>query len=422
MNISRIFAQAVVRRLAYLFVGLVAAFGVQAFSEAFAACPPTIGARQIAAGISVTYTTREQARLACESTGSPGIGGSSSGWHDRYETAGCVADEANKRFVLQWNHIGVWSSCEVYYGDINATKNTQATGWYYQVEALCSFDDPPLPSGHVQCGGADFSTCPYTVCSGGCGYDQPGGGLDGYVIDGTRWVTTTGWMPRGEDCSVGSTPGLGTPPTDNDGDGTSDGNDGSPNNPGSGGGGGEGGESQPEDGSSPCGGPGQPACEEDGSNQGSGKGNTSGGGGNCQTPPSSTGDAILAQIAYQAWATRCAVEAQGQGGSGAGPGEGDGDGEQPGWTKGNGPAVPEDTSGQDIDDASDWGIGLSADLLDTENIFGNSSCPALPSFSIMGYEIDTSTFSWWCTLISIMRAAILIMGAFTAIQILLRGF
>jgi hypothetical protein len=37
--------------------------------------------------------------------------------------------------------------------------------------------------------------------------------------------------------------------------------------------------------------------------------NVSVGGGNCQTPPQSTGDGIAAMVAYQTWATRCQVEA-----------------------------------------------------------------------------------------------------------------
>lgn len=207
-------------------------------------------------------------------------------------------------------------------------------------------------------------------------------------------------------------------PPDGDGDGSSDENDEAPNNPGDTGGedpnDGDAGDSD-EDGSETCGGPGQPVC--DGTNGGSGNGNTSGGGGNCQMPPHSSGDAILAQIAYQAWATRCAVEAQGQGGGGSGPGDGDGD--QPEWTEGDGPALPEDTSAEDVENASSWGVGLSTDLLDSENIFGESSCPQLPQLSFWGVEINTASFTWWCTLVTIMRAAILIMGAFTALQILL---
>lgn len=38
-------------------------------------------------------------------------------------------------------------------------------------------------------------------------------------------------------------------------------------------------------------------------------GNTAGGGGDCESPPITSGDAILGMVATQTWATRCAVEA-----------------------------------------------------------------------------------------------------------------
>ncbi len=45
-----------------------------------------------------------------------------------------------------------------------------------------------------------------------------------------------------------------------------------------------------------------------GAGDGDEDGNESGGGGDCQAPPVSSGDPLLAQIASQAWATRCAIE------------------------------------------------------------------------------------------------------------------
>lgn len=45
--------------------------------------------------------------------------------------------------------------------------------------------------------------------------------------------------------------------------------------------------------------------DEEGGDEGD---NVSHGGGNCATRPESSGDGILAQIAYQTWATRCAIE------------------------------------------------------------------------------------------------------------------
>lgn len=259
-----------------------------------------------------------------------------------------------------------------------------------------------------------------TVCDNECKFQCDGASIEA-VIDGDRRThcALPTWSPTGEQCS-NTGPG-GIPPsqpasTDSDGDGTSDDNDTSPNNPGQGGGGGENGEGQPEDGSGNCGGDGQPACGSPGT--GSGNGNTSGGGKDCSTPPSSTGDAILAQIAYQTWATRCAITGPGNAGPGTGAGQGEGNGEQPDWTKGDGPAVPTDDTDY-VAETRQWGIGISTDLLDQENIFGSSSCPALPTFSIFGIEINSAGWSFWCQLVAVMRGIIMLVGAFTAIQILL---
>lgn len=155
----------------------------------------------------------------------------------------------------------------------------------------CPSDAPPLDGGWVK-----GDQLPYSTCSGSCAYTSetlPGDHVQrSRTVDGETYWSTSGWQAMGQTCTAGSSDGV-APPSDTDGDGTSDGNDSGPNNPGIGGGGGGGG----EDGS------GQP-----GEGGGSGNGNTSGGGGNCKTPPHSTGDAILAQIAYQSWATRCAIE------------------------------------------------------------------------------------------------------------------
>lgn len=47
----------------------------------------------------------------------------------------------------------------------------------------------------------------------------------------------------------------------------------------------------------------------DGSGDGDGEDNSAGGGGDCESPPITSGDAILGMVATQTWATRCAVEA-----------------------------------------------------------------------------------------------------------------
>lgn len=428
MNVGRIFAHAVVRRIAYLVVGVFVALLAQCVAEARAACPPVMPS---VPGTSMSGTA-EGALAECNAFPPVVMGGPSSGWHDRFSDRQCTLNESTKNVTIAYSHIGVWSDCETNYSGAEASKDFELDGWTWinhcpagevwnpvteqcEPEPDCSIDDPPLTGGSLQCATAGAEACPLATCSGGCTYADPGTSaiFPGYTIDGFFWISVAGWVPEGTTCTAGgTTPSPGTPPTDSDGDGASDGNDGAPNNPGDTGGNdphdGDSGDGD-EDGSGTCGGAGQPAC--DGTNGGSGQGNTSGGGGNCQTPPHSSGDAILAQIAYQTWATRCALE-----GEGSGPG---GDGDQPEWTEGDGPAVPEDTSAEDVENASSWGVGLSTDLLDTENIFGEASCPQLPEFSVMGYEINTASFTWWCTLVSIMRAAILVMGAFTALQILM---
>lgn len=105
-----------------------------------------------------------------------------------------------------------------------------------------------------------------------------------------------------------------------------------------------------------------------------------------------------------------------EGDEGDGSGEG---GEQPEWTKGDEPA--RDPEG-DADDVTDFGIGISPDLLDREEIFGAGSCPTFPAFQIMGVSVNpTADIPQWCTLVAIMRAAVLIMAAFTALGILTGG-
>jgi hypothetical protein len=281
----------------------------------------------------------------------------------------------------------------------------------------CSVDDPPLAdtAGMVAAPGNNPDECPIKTCQNGCEYLHNGDPVVRYfVIDQIAHCRVGGWEPTGRQCTASpETPTPAEPPTDSDGDGTSDGNDGNPNNPGSNG------SNQGQDESRACGGEGQPECAEDGSNAGSGNGNTSGGGGNCQTPPTSTGDAILAQIAFQTWATRCALEGNANEGKPDGtPGPGNDD--QPDWTKGNMPALP-DTGDVAPEDVSRFGIRYGPELLDQEAIFGSGSCPMIPPLTIMGVTVSLADFPAWCDFVRILRMCILIFGAVTALRILLGG-
>ena len=303
-------------------------------------------------------------------------------------------------------------------------------------------------------------------------------------VDGQKYITYSSMSAWGESCTTGSGGGgngfgeSGTPPSDGDGDGVSDGFDGSPNNPGQTSGPDgtpPGGPNKPEDGGgATCGVAGKPACPEDGSGKGSGNGNTSGGGGNCATPPTATGDAIAANVLYQTWATRCAIEGLTDGGAlkvkgsttvvGGGTG---GDGEEgsanfggctpqgsvaafacsgdpagciaaeqlaiqrcreqakdadnngiPDWAQADSPEIPGDGDG-DYEEP-EFGINVGTDMLDMENIFGSGLCPQF-TLTSRWISFNSADIPAWCTLVAIMRAVVLLMGAYAAIRILLGG-
>lgn len=325
----------------------------------------------------------------------------------------------------------------------NATKaavnygNTDAGGYSAWVARYASHDhanpgtsgeflsvvyEDVAPNGYVGFGGREFfywkpkdcsnkpdlgqsvysgANADFQICLDGCRYD--GGFCVQTSLDGGFTTACTSWHSSGQTCSFAPPT---TPPPDSDGDGSSDGNDSSPNNPGSGN------PNQPQDGGGKGNG--------NGSGEGSGNGNTSGGGGSCSSPPASTGDAILAQIAYQTWATRCAIEGAKDGngnlktsnGSASGGGEGEGEGTN------FGSSAPPADEPFDASEHQRFGIGLNSSMLDSEAIFGAGNCPV---FTITIYQstFSTSELPAWCDLLRVMRALVLLFGAFTALRILM---
>jgi len=377
------------------------------------------------------------------------------------------------------------------YVDVMRSGEVQSS-WYRQAQTNCPNGSPwdttknecatpcnqkpPLPSGtwviNAALGGAVNG-----VCKEGCAYVMPSNSIiPCQTVDGQTYCSVGGATPTNEITCNGINDLFGTPPQDSDHDGTSDANDGAPNNPGSTTGDGnppsqpQGPEGPKEDGSKACGGTGQPACppqgEGSGDGKGSGNGNTSGGGGDCGTKPTASGDAILANILFQTWSTRCATEALVKKGSavqGGGEGEGEGasvqdggctpqgsvagfycsgdpvgcktaeklaiancraqatdaDGNgQPDWTQGDSPEIPGDGDG-DFEEP-EFGINVGTGGLDTSDLFGGGSCPSF-SFSIFGEAVSTSDIPEWCGMVAIMRAAVLIMGAYLALRILYGG-
>lgn len=145
-------------------------------------------------------------------------------------------------------------------------------------------------------------------------------------------------------------------------------------------------------------------------------------GGACTAVPVCTGkacDAMEYAQLMQQWRSTCALEKIAKGDT-AGGSNSD--------KNGNGVAdvlegmgtVPEVGDGKaDIEGAKKFGIRLSTDKLDRDNIFGSGSCPEPPSFTIMGKTISGADFPYFCQAAAILKALIWIFGVYTAIQILM---
>lgn len=170
--------------------------------------------------------------------------------------------------------------------------------------------------------------------------------------------------------------------------------------------------------------------------QGEGNGNSASGGGNCQTPPATSGDPILGMIATQTWATRCAAEkgnsAKVTGDIGncdaafsvegdsvqanqlraqraqlcAGrPGEGQGSGSNP------------HEGAEDVDGPGKWSWKFDKDLIDTSG-FGGGSCPQLGTIDFGRFgTVSLDGTTWWCSLISAIRTVMLLLGMFIAFRV-----
>lgn len=434
MNVGRMFANAFIRRVAYVVAGVVFAVLASLFGAADAhaqtTCPPTIDDRVLVAGINVTYATAEEALAACRSTGSPARGPLASGWHDRYQRGMCELDEAKKNVRLEWQHIGVWSSCNQHNSGHDASKNQERVGWKWQT--LCPPGvpwDPITQTCMEQCADkpqlnnltflGDYSMG-QKVCNAGCQYSAGSGWCNTVVMDHLTYSWCETMTPTGSTCAAGDTGPTPIPP-DKDGDGTSDGNDGAPNNPGDKGGGDD------EDGGEACGGPNQPPCPPDGTGKGSGNGNTAGGGGDCSSPPSGSGDALLAMIAFQTWATRCAVEGKphggggGPGGPGPGdPGEGDGEGYDFEGDANATRAFGNATEGQLTSMEGEFGetaFGESTGIgsISTGMFGGGGGCPAL-SVTVpgVGTWVPPAQF---CSVIAALRLLFLAVSTIWALRI-----
>ena len=429
---GRLIARTAVRRAVWVLVGLAvyAVFGSLGRAEAATCGVPSKQEASTAAGSGVRYPDLAQAAAACRSLGEY-HGPHAGGIVRVYEFVSCeLAPATQGGLYARTRATGRrlnGNNCGDSLSDSGAGATDSVNGWRFDAGCPAGTTwDPASSSCATPCSNREAlpaggwrnvvaSGENDAMCNDSCVFHGTSLCV-GITVDGEGLTHCGGWAPTGESCSVG--PGSGFPgegtqgPTDSDGDGTGDGTDPSPNNPGSGGQGNNGKPGQDGD----CGGEGQPECGAPGS--GSGNGNTSGGGGDCKTPPSSTGDAILAQIAFQTWATRCAVT----GNANAGGGDVDGDGEdgQPEWTAGDGPDVPIDDTDY-VEDQRRFGLGLNTDVLDRENIFGGGSCPML-SVTVYGRTVSTAEIPEWCELVRWLSIIIPFIGAYSALQILMGRF
>lgn len=174
-----------------------------------------------------------------------------------------------------------------------------------------------------------------------------------------------------------------------------------------------------------------------------GEGNGASGGGDCKSAPIVTGDAALGMIATQAWATRCAVEAgnatkvTGDIGDCKSGFTVEGDNAQAHQLRamraarcGDGPewAKPKNGEGSNSDphagasdkDGPGWSsLKVGADLLDTSG-FGGGSCPTLGTIDLGRFgQVSLDGATWWCPLIAALRAVMLLIGVFIALQLLM---
>lgn len=388
MNIGRIFASAIARRVAYVVVAIVLAwmgFGGEVRAG-------TLGCN-LGQGC-----TKDQAYNFCAAHAQEAIAnvGVARDWR-------CL--EQSTIFACQMTVPGgtIWSACNPIRGQSGSTHNAYhhvgcPAGYEWDdVNKTCGVpcqDAQPLPAGSVNAPGTGDR-----ICQDGCAYACSGAAVTLTIDRVVRTACAAPWNPAGAVCSAGDPAPL-TPVSDADGDGSSDDNDNAPNNPG------ESGDGSGQDDSRACGGVGQPECAEDGSNAGSGNGNTSGGGGNCQSPPTSSGDAILAQIAFQTWATRCALEGNANAGVGTGDGPGEGNGDSP-LDKLTNEAAGLDQSQGDADPGDAWVDGPSSIDLDSSGLGFGGSCPAPPTINGQSIDPDGNL----CMLVQIIGALVLA-GAF----------
>ena len=142
-------------------------------------------------------------------------------------------------------------------------------------------------------------------------------------------------------------------------------------------------------------------------------------GGTCSAMPVCTGkgcDAMEYAQLMQQWKSACALEKL----ANKGTSEEGADG-----TDANKNGVADALEGRLSTDSSEtpsvtkFGARFSTSVIKEDNIFGGGSCPEPPTFTLMKQTISGADFPYWCQAMAILRALILIFGAYTALKILM---
>ncbi|MCM5550505.1 hypothetical protein NEH60_17065 [Xanthomonas hortorum pv. pelargonii] len=479
--LARVFASAVVRRLAYLIVALMfASFGLgQARAQDIPPCTPTSSplcsqgqAYSLAAAdasadryctafgswVMLSYSVyldggnRYGVEVRCRNNAEnfeTGFRNSRRWMFDTSKTCSSTPSAITQFLPLNGSS-QCWNGCEVKYrqngDDETSTRSTTGAlcdpdykkkcppgSFWNGYMGVCQPIEPDCPEGQVK---QDGMCKPENKCPQGMVAVQastPGAVAQGALYcapekeecpPGTIMSPAGKCLPGEGQCAKGEAPGKdGTCKKDADGDGEGDEE---------GEGEGEGGEGKKDEAS------GGESCETPPTCSGSAiqciqvkiqwridcntrrSQNISGGA--CTAVPVCTGkacDAMEYAQLMQQWRSTCALEKIAKGDTSSGNNTDKNGNGVADALEGSGNATDPGDGKSDVDGAKRFGIRFSTDKLDRENIFGGGSCPEPPSFIIMGKTISGGDFPYFCRAAAILRALVLLFGAYLAVKILM---
>lgn len=280
MNLGRIFAHAIVRRVAFVLVALVFAW---------------LGIGKASAHVGGGHESKQVAYEHCEAylaTKTPVYG------HRCADApAGTLAVDYQTSNQAQTS----WGMSSRFYYSVECPVNFIWNATTKTCDPANCAAKPALSGGYIVVSGPSASW-PVSACKSQCMYYIPDGATTEtyWTIDGVTYLSVAGWTPSGATCSTDTE--QTTPPPDSDDDGVSDANDDFPTNPNEtndndGDGTGDNADVDDDD-----------ATNDDDDGTGNETDNAASGGGDCVAAPQCTGDGIQCNQLYQQWKMRCNLE------------------------------------------------------------------------------------------------------------------